>query len=321
MIETVLGPIRPGQMQACLTHEHLTLYGTNEASIAIREQALRIIVPLLRELREKHRCNAMVECTLSASTGRDLVTYAEIARQAGFHVIASTGFYTVEKSPWWMKDASVTTLVRRWKDEARHGMDGTGIRPGVLKATSGYEVSDQRRRHHDLVARWFEALARTHNETGLPITTHLGSDKPMAQLNALTKHGVAPGAITLGHADGHGTKALDQLLMAADQGACLSFNCRGLDSDEGVRQDMALVKILVDRGYLDQVTLSVDAGFWAYDSLRIDKGNSKRMYRCVFTRMVPALKKMGITSDQIRRMLVDNPRRHLCARTSISACK
>lgn len=318
MIETVLGPIRPEQMQACLTHEHLTVYGTNEASIAIRQKALRDIVPLLRELREKYHCNALVECTLSASTGRDLVTYAEIARQAKFHIIASTGFYYVARSPWWMKDASVNKLVRRWKKEVCHGMDGTGIRPGVLKATSGAEISDRRRRHHTLVTLWFEALARTHNETGLPITTHVTGNTSVAQLNALTKYGVAPSAITLAHVDSRGT--IDQLLMAVDKGAYLSFNCGGghLDSNRGVRQAMTLVKILVQRGYQSQITLSADAGFWPHEAERLEPDRScpegkcpKRTYRCVFSRMVPTLEKLGVTHSQIRQMLVDNPRRHL----------
>lgn len=312
-IETVLGAIRPEQMQACLSHEHLTLYGPNEASIAIREQALRLIVPRLRELREKYHCNALVECTPSASTGRDLETYAEIARRAKFHIIASTGFYTVEKSPWWMLNASVKELVRRWAAEARHGMDGHGIRPGVLKATSMHELSDRRRRHHALVARWFEALARTHHATGLPITTHLGGDQPAVQLQALTKHGVAPNAITIGHADGKGIASIDQLLPAADQGVNLSFNCGGgrLDSDRGVRESMAMVKALIDRGYLDQITLSVDAGFRPQNALRLVQGNPRRAYRGVFTRMAPALERLGVTRRQFRQMLVHNPRRHL----------
>jgi len=310
MIETVLGPIRPELVQACLTHEHLTLYGTNEASIAIREKALQRIVPRLRELREKYRCNALVECTLSASTGRDLVTYAEIARQAKFHVIASTGFYTVARSPWWMKDASVKELVRRWKKEARHGMDGTDIRPGVLKATSGPEIADRRRRHHALVARWFEALARTHHETGLPITTHAGDRNAVAQMNALTKYGVAPGAIVLGHVVGQ--HSLDPLLEVLDKGAYLSFNGPDIlfDSSKGARAAMAPVKALIDRGYLSQITLSVDAGFWVRNSQDFNS-SPKRVYRSVFTRMAPALEQLGVTRRQIRRMLVDNPRRHL----------
>ena len=314
MIETVLGQIRPDQMQACLTHEHLTVWGTNEASIAIREQALQTIVPLLCELREKYHCNTLVECTPCASTGRDLLTYAEIARQAKFHVIASTGFYYVKRSPWWMKEASVKELVRRWKKEACHGMDGTGIRPGMLKATSGYEISDRRRRNHEIVNRWTEALARTHNETGLPITTHVHENTLVEQLNALMKYGVAPSAITLGHADGNGAKVItDQLLMVADQGAYLSFNC-GCDyiaSNSGVLKVMGMVKFLVDRGYLNQITLSVDTVFSAQDQQKLRIGNRKRTYRAVFTRMVPALEKLGFSKGQIHHILVDNPRRHL----------
>lgn len=319
MIETVLGPIRPEQMKACLTHEHLSVYGASEASIAIREKMLRTIVPRLRELRTKYKCNTMVECTPSVSTGRDLVTYAEIARQAKFHVVATTGFYTVPRSPWWMLDASVGELVRRWQAEARDGMDGTGIRPGVLKATSGRELADRRRRRHALVTRWIEALARTHHKTGLPITTHVSGHFLAAQLAALVKFGVPPSAVMLGHADW--CAQLDQLLAAADQGAYFSFNGAGdlsIAKPTDVRRAMGFVKALVDRGHGDQVTLSVDATFWPRDAERLDPDMAcpegqrpKRTYRCVFTRMVPTLAKLGVTQKQIRRMLIDNPRRHL----------
>jgi len=110
--------------------------------------------------------------------------------------------------------------------------------------------------------------------------------------------------------------------MVADKGAYLSFNCGGghLDSAKGVRQAMMLVKILAQRGYLSQITLSADAGFWPHESQRLDpdkscpEGNSpRRTYRCVFSLMLPALEKMEVTHSQIRRMLVDNPRRHLNA--------
>ena len=318
MIETVLGPIRSELMRGCLTHEHLTVYGQHEASIAIREKALQHIVPQLCELREKYGCNALVECTLSRSTGRDLVTYAEIARRAKFHVIASTGFYLVPRSPWWMLDASVGDLVKHWREEARHGMDGTGIRPGVLKATSGREIGDGRRRHHALVKRWFEALARAHHETGLPITTHLSGNTSVAQLNALVAFGVSPRAVVLGHIDSAGS--LEQLLTVADRGAYLSFNCGGghLKTAKGLRHAMGMVKTLVDRGYLDQVTLSVDAAFWPRQAHWLDPDSGcpegqrpRRTYRHVFTHMVPTLKKLGVTAEQIHRMLVDNPRKHL----------
>ena len=84
MIQTVLGQIQPEQMQACLTHEHLTVWGANEASIAIREQALQTIVPLLCELREKHHCNTLVECTLCASMGILHRKYVSVVDEGGF---------------------------------------------------------------------------------------------------------------------------------------------------------------------------------------------------------------------------------------------
>ncbi len=317
MIETVLGPIRPEQMQACLSHEHLTVYGTNEASIAIRGKALRDIVPQLRELRRKYRCNALVECTPSLSTGRDLETYAEIARQAKFHVIATTGFYVFDRASWWMTGASTKDLVKRWKREVRDGMDGTGIRPGVLKASCGKEICDRRRRNYAEVIRWHEALVRTHLETGLPITTHVCGPL-LSQLNVLLGFGAKAEAIMLCHADSNPNP--EHLLIAVDKGAYLSFNFgrNYLVSASAMRRNVALIKSLIDHGHLDQLTLSVDAAFWPHRSLRLDPDRhcpegkrSKRIFKHVFTKVRPALEKAGVSRRQIRQMLVVNPRRHL----------
>lgn len=316
-IQTVLGPIRPEQMKACLPHEHFTVYGPNHTSIEIQERACEVIVPELQELRRRFNCNTLVECTNCASTGRDVETYAEIARRARFHVIASTGFFVYPGSPSWMKTASRKEMIHRWKEDVLHGMDGTGIRAGVLKGASGLEIRDRRRSHGEEIRQWFEALAQTHRETGLPITTHGMGPVCWHQFEILTRCGVPPRAIALGHADSLAT--FDHLQPVVDRGGFVLLNfCAGFRAP-WYRRELKLIKALIDHGYVEQLLLSVDAVYKVsrrWGGIEKTKVNGKkapwaRDYRHAFTRVVPDLKRRGVTDRQLRQVFVHNPKIHL----------
>ncbi len=317
-IQTVLGPVLPDAIRICLPHEHFHVFGPNEAPLGAREEALAGIVPQLQALRRRYDCNALVECTNCASQGRDLETYAAIARAARFHVIASAGFFTYPASPWWMKDAPVRELVRRWTRDARHGMDGTGIRPGVLKGASTLELGDGRRRHHDAVRTWFEALARTHHATGLPITTHGNGLVGAAQFDILTRFGVPPAAIAIGHAD-HRSSA-ERLLPIVDKGGFVLLNFCGGFLPQYFDKDLQLIQALVDRGYAGQLLISVDVVYRLNGrcdglSRALPDGTRPpwyREYRHVFTHAIPRMKTMGVTPAQLRQIFYRNPIRHLC---------
>lgn len=321
MIQTVLGPIRPEQMTACMTHEHLTVYGPSEPSIGLINDCAETVVPELTDLRRTYGCNAFVECTSAASLGRNVIACAEVSKRARFHIIASTGFFTVGRTPWWMKDADIPKLVKHWTREATHGMDGTGIRPGVLKATTtpGKIREDRRRHYHPYqqVKRWQEALARAHHETGLPITTHGFATEIKTHLKRFMDVGVPPAAIAFGHADARGT--IDRLLPAVDKGAFVLINfCGGFK--KAFRPALNLVTGLVERGYVEHVLLSVDRVFRVAQGMILKNSPwpwfgsgppPRRTYRHLYTHVVPALEKRGVTRRQILQMLRHNPRRHL----------
>jgi len=75
-----------------------------------------------------------------------------------------------------------------------------------------------------------------------------------------------------------------------------------------------LIRGLLDPGLIDKVMFSIDSLFYlhqggiglcAYDM-------PERTSNFVFTFVLPQLRKLGISDGEIRRMMVDNPRRHLC---------
>ncbi len=313
-IQTVLGPIQPEQISICMAHEHFTVGGSTVASIGIRDYYLKNVVPQLQHMRREYGCNTIVECTCNDSWGRDVESYAMIARKTGIHIIASTGYYTVLRTPWWMKDASVEKLVKYWTKEARDGINGTGIRPGILKGSMDKVDQMPHLKPYSLLKKWKEALCRTHHETGLPITTHSPFDTLDDDLESFTQFGVPPAAIAFGHAD---CATIETSLSVLDRGAFLLHNfCRGFDTF--FEPALSLIRNLVDRGYGDQILLSVD---WSLAPLDIgqtlqegnkpyhDPGN--RSYQHLFTHAVPELKKIGVSCKDIRKMLCDNPRRHL----------
>jgi phosphotriesterase-related protein len=61
-------------------------------------------------------------------------------------------------------------------------------------------------------------------------------------------------------------------------------------------------------GLLGRVLLSHDAGWYHVGE---PGGGEFRPYTTLFTRLIPALADAGLTKEEVRRMLVENPRRVL----------
>lgn len=316
-IQTVLGPVPSTRLRACLPHEHVCVCGPNVASIELRANIVARQGRRLAELRRTHGCNWLIECTNTPSMGRDVESYAAVAEKARVHVIASTGFFLYPRSPWWMKTASVSDLVRHWKEEALYGMDGSNIRPGILKGASGPEINDRRRNYHREICRWFRALARAHQETGLPITTHAWAPVCKAQFDLLTAEGVPPAAIALGHADCKGS--LEYLLPVVDRGGFVLLNFCGGFRAPYYRRDLKLIKALIDLGYTERLLLSVDACYYfnrrkhdvEHSTVNGKRAKWSRDYKHLFTRALPDLTDMGVTRAQLRQICEANPRKHL----------
>ena len=76
----------------------------------------------------------------------------------------------------------------------------------------------------------------------------------------------------------------------------------------GVDRHVELVCALREKGRLDRVLLSHDAGWYHVGE---PGGGDFRGFDTLFTAFVPALKAAGLTEADIRQLLVDNPRRAL----------
>jgi phosphotriesterase-related protein len=65
---------------------------------------------------------------------------------------------------------------------------------------------------------------------------------------------------------------------------------------------------MIEQGFSDRLLISQDAGWYHVGE---SKGGTFRPYTFVFSNFIPLLRRSGITAEQIRSLLIDNPRKAL----------
>lgn len=300
-IRTVLGDVRPSEIRAALTHEHGLLYfGHSKLSM---DAYLKAAMPAaMKRLESEFRaliargCNCFVDCSLRVRMPLEL---RDIARKTGMHLVLSTGFYTEESMDRKIKRMSVPQLVDYMLGDVTKGIPGTDVRAGVVKVSSnGYEPGPTER-------KVFEAAAIVHKKTGVPITTHT-TKGARRQTEFFKSRGVALDRVAYGHVE---VDPWEDTLWAAKEGAMFIFTNWG--GAKWVPEDMVVAEIrdLVRRGHVRQIMISVD--MYLYYTGSILKQRWPGGFVQIFDRVIPKLRKAGLSRRDIEIITEENPKRHL----------
>ena len=149
--------------------------------------------------------------------------------------------------------------------------------------------------------------------TGVPIITHTEGPLPgVAQAEFLLKQGADPKKIMIGHVSNSREIEYHKAILA--KGVYIAFDRIGLDIITPTAVNVKNIADLCKLGFTEKIMLSHDtvnvwlgrpmvwpeqakAGFanWHIDHISKD--------------VVPALKAQGITDEQIKIMMVENPKR------------
>ena len=300
-IRTVLGDVSPSVLRATVTHEHGLLY---EKRSGLDQDAYlkKAMPPAMKRLEKEFRaliargCNGFVECSLRVRTPVEL---REVARRTGMHLVLSTGFYTEDSLAPRVKRMSVAQLADYMLTDVTKGILGTGVRAGVVKTSSnGYELGPTER-------KIFEAAAIVHKKTGVPITTHT-TKGARRQTEFFKARGVALDKVAYGHIE---VDPWEDTLWAAKQGAM--FNFTNFGGEMWVPEDMVVAEIrdLVRRGHVKQVMISVDMYlYWLKGRIHLRWPGG---FVQIFDRVIPKLRKAGLSRRDIEIITEENPRRHL----------
>jgi len=305
-VNTVLGPVSPETLGPTLMHEHLLVDFIGAAQVSRarydRDVVVARMLPLLEQVRAEGG-RTVVDAT-PAWIGRDPELLALLSTASGIAIVTTTGYYGAAEDKFLPAHAwteSAAALAARWIAEARDGIEGTCIRPGIVK------IGVDKGALSEIDAKLVRAAAITHKATGLPIASHTPDGvAAVAQLDLLAAEGVPAGAFIWVHAQSETDRAVHRAL--AEHGAWIEFD--GI-SDATLDLHVSLVLEMRARGLLGQTLVSHDAGWYHVGE---PGGGDVRPFTPMFEKFLPALRKAGVSAAEKRQLIVDNPRMALVPR-------
>ncbi len=297
-IRTVLGDIPPGEMGITACHEHLLWVVPEPYAGEDPDLGFDSVPAAVDELRHFKRLGgaALVEMT-TAEIGRHPQGLAQISRAAGVHVIAAAGHHKAKFSAAALEGQTVEQIAARMVTEVRDGIDGTGIRAGVIKAaTSAGEAAESE-------LHVIRAAGLAYQETGAPVSTHTEAGTfAVEQARLLLEAGVRPDKLCVGHLD-RGLEPRTYLELAG-MGIYLGFDQIGKEKYWPDAERVRLIQDLVERGHGGQILLSGDT---ARKSAWYAHNPQTQGISHLLVRFSPALLQAGVSPNAIHHLLVENP--------------
>jgi phosphotriesterase-related protein len=250
--------------------------------------------------------------------GRYIPRIQRIAEQVpDLHIIPATGCYTYDQVPFFLyyRDPALHALIGlgeadpmidMFVGDITEGIAGTGVKAAFLKCAID---------HNGLtpgVERVMRAVARTHRQTGAPITvhTHPGSETGLVVKRVLCDdEGVDPTRVVLGHSGD--SSDLDYLSALADAGFILGMDRFGINVETTFEARADTLVELCRRGYADRMVLAHDAACYIdWMDPRLREMMTQWNYLHIHDDVLPYVRERGVTEAQIETMLVDTPRRY-----------
>ena len=306
-VQTVLGPIDPGELGFTLPHEHTQIALWQIPDRWDYWQLTRDQAVILEELAAFREAGgrSLVDLTLPG-VGRDPVWLMDVARASGLNIVMGCGWY---RGAYYPAEAlidrrPVDSLADELVAEASDGVGASGVRPGIIGeiGTDKPWLSAPEERVH-------RAAARAARRSGLAITTHgVLSAVGLDQLRIFEEEGADPTRVVIGHADSF--PVLEHHLAILERGASVEFDFLGMSFSaverHGEGRVIDLLCELLTRGHVERVLLSQDV---CNDSqLTRYEGNG---YTYLARTFLPRLREAGVSEAEIETKTVANPRRIL----------
>ena len=243
-----------------------------------------------------------------ANRGRKPAELPRLSEESGVQIVTGTGHYRAAFQPPGTADLSVEQLEEQMTTELTVGIDGTGVKAGLIGelGTSGATL-------HPVEARVLEAAGRVQSRLGVPIMVHTEGhiDIIMEALRILETAGANLEKVQIAHVAARHPTWRQIVATGARIGMdCFGFEYFKVDSrtrffptDEEFIGNLVRVR---DEGFLDQVLVSNDVchlsrlhkyGGWGFDHIQ--------------TNLVPYFLQAGFTDAELQRLFVEIPARWL----------
>jgi phosphotriesterase-related protein len=243
--------------------------------------------------------------------GRNPEKLRAISVATGLNVVMGAGYYLQTSHPKPLGAMSVDAIADEIVAEALEGVDGTDAKIGLIGeiGVSGDFTADEQKS--------LRGAARAQARTKLPIMVHLPAWYRHGNrvLDIIAEEGGDLTHTVLCHMNPSG-EDVEYQTSCAKRGAFIEYDMIGMDywyADQQVQcpsdEDNArAIKRLIDLGFLGKILLSQDV----FIKMMLTRHGGFG-YAYVLRHFVPRLKRHGVTEDQIKTMLIENPRRVFCA--------
>jgi phosphotriesterase-related protein len=306
-VQTIRGPVDAARLGWTLSHEHLTAGGAGMQSfpwIYDEDAAVKANLEALRRARDAGIAS-LIDLT-PFDLGRQISLFEKVAEaDADVHIVCATGAY--RWTPMYFARRSADDIAEHFLRELQDGIQGSSIRPGIIKVAwdQEYRLTDGPegftvRSGLERVAR---AAARAARAAGVPISCHTlaAAELGTPLLDIFEDEGLDLRAVTIGHSND--TADLSYLERIAARGATVGLDRyfrRGGDAELARRAGLALA--LARAGFAEQVTLGHDASPY-YCMAPPEPGlDLSACWLAVPEFEIPWLREHGATDDQVDAM-------------------
>jgi len=339
-VMTVTGPVDLDQLGVTLTHEHIIMAFdwpglwpevSHRPDLVYQKVSLENLGELrrnycavydnalLKDVDEMAREAAMFKNS-GGSSIMEMSTYGlfgepeklrEVSVLSGVKIIAGAGFYLDMTFSEEQRTMSVGRMYDVIMRDITEGFLGTDIRAGVIGevgASSPMTPAEKRS---------FQASARAHRDTGLPINVHVGLDNKLCGeiIDIFNKEGVDLSKVVFAHCDGG---SLERFKEVTSLGIYCELDCFGnefyvdngsYDGDhswyfgsDGDR--IRKVVELIDAGMADRIMLSQDV---CSKMQTVNYGGYG--YVNILDNIIPMLENAGVPRATVFGIMTDNVKR------------
>lgn len=346
-VQTVLGSVDPGSLGRVLMHEHILIdakpLGVPAPAHAPKDlPQLPFTLPALGHIRQfpySHPCNlelysdddalkelqyfkesggtTIVEVTtrgIGIEQGRRAAQrLAALSRLSGVQVVCGAGFYVGSTHPAELESASVEAVAAAIEREVTEGVDGSGVRAGIIGELGC---------SHPLKAteiKVLQAAALAQRRTGAAVMVHPGRNEhaPAEIVAVLRAAGADLSRVIIAHIDRtlYTLEAVDALVAT---GVVLELDLFGCETSYYQLNEASWMRS--DEQRIDLVRHVLGCGGRVLLSHDIHTKHRTRTYGghgygYIFESIVPRLRMRGVSDADIAAMLEELPRELLTLRS------
>ncbi len=340
--QTVLGLVHPDELGITLPHEHLLVDAkilfSEPQEAELKKRAFEPVsidniswinynqysnldnVRLLDEdvaIKEamffKNVGGGTIVDVTTAGLSPNFPALKRISQATGLNIIAGAGYYVLAGEARQEFDKkTVDEIAEEIIAEILVGDSHTKIRAGIIgEIGCSWPLQDSEK-------KLLRASARAQQKTGAPITIHPGrhANSPIDIIGFLDDAGADIGRVIMGHMDRTGFLPAT-IQEIAKTGCYVEYDIFGGNPFYPLRfgvfnrpcdrERIEQIIELIDTGYLKQILVSQDT---CLKSKLVCYGGQG--YAHILSNIVPQMLARGITEEQIKTIMVENPARFLC---------